>query len=91
MGQESLGTAAIITLEDVSELDIDLERITKLENYNTSSHLGISVNRIRKKLNKDIEKRANKINADLAIIVSYDDAYGWPFQRGCSVDFYKYN
>ena len=90
MGQESLGTATIITLEDVKELNIDLESITKLENYNTPSHIGINVNKIREKINKDIGKRARKINADLAVIKYYTDSYDFFLERNCSVDFYKY-
>ena len=91
MGQKSLGTAIIITLEDVKKLGIDLERITKLENYNTPSHIGLSVNKIREKINKDIEKKARKINADLAVIKHYNDSCDFFFERECSVDFYKYH
>jgi hypothetical protein len=88
MGQKDLGTCVILCKEDISKLNIRMDSLEHISDFNTPEVSGFSDQGKRRKLRSYIEKEARKCYADIALITLESSGSS---SVEYSYSLYKYN
>ncbi|MBW3019737.1 hypothetical protein KY334_00410 [Candidatus Woesearchaeota archaeon] len=92
MSKEELSLCSIISIEDVKRMQINLENYILTREIKTPLMTGLTGRGVNFKLQKYIQREADKNNADLAIVKSQIDIYELLFiNRSYQVSLYKLN